>query len=568
MTPVRFHRDQSKIASEFAGPDPQMQTLLEGWQKTGRSLVTEHHAELTALIAKTELEFQKRHYSAASSMAQLAANHAVLWHPGQFASAALDEVLIRLGSTALPTAGSGSNRRCGRLHVLHIATQMGGIGGHVRMLWRWISEDSENHHSVAMTRQTRPLPGPLLRAVRQSGGTVHYANRQVGGLLSWARALQSAFAGKDLIVLHVHNQDIIPFLALAGMRERPPVVLLNHADHVLWVGAGMVEAVVSTRRSGADLCVARRGIPADRNFVLPLCLERAPRRLTRSEAKYRIGLPKDSVMILTIARAVKFRPIDGLGFADAFVPLLKCDRRRHLVVIGPLGTVDWSAAEAQVPGQIIVMAERADTATFYEAADIYVDSFPFPSITSLLEAGLREVPLITRYPYGLGCEIMGADSVGIDDVLVRTRRLSEFRETLHALLADSGGRHDLGRRTRASIEATNLGPAWRQHLRALYDDVLCLPCRSAKVMNADGPQFQNVDLFSPYVFGTVLSAPSPVRRLAHSREIGFKTMPPLQRLSVWSGMTFRSGFAYRRHMSAWSYLVPEWLSARLRVRPS
>ena len=41
------------------------------------------------------------------------------------------------------------------------------------------------------------------------------------------------------------------------------------------------------------------------------------------------------------------------------------------------------------------------------------NSFPIPSNTSLLEAGLYGLPLVTYYPFGDGCEVMGADSLRI-----------------------------------------------------------------------------------------------------------------------------------------------------------
>ncbi len=377
------------------------------------------------------------------------------------------------------------------------------------MLWRWIESDAGNRHSVALTRQTTPLPESLISAVQVSGGSVLFANRRIGGMLSWARALQPAFAGADLIVLHTHNQDIIPLLALAGMADRPPALLLNHADHIFWVGAGLVDAVVSTRRSGHALCAARRGIPAERNFLLPLCLQDVPRSASRADAKQSIGLPEDSVVLLTIARAVKFRSLGGCSFADALVPVLRGDPRRHLVVVGPRGTVDWSAAETEVPSQITVLAERADTQAFYDAADIYVDSFPFPSITSLLEAGLHGIPIVTRYPYRPGSEVMGADSVGMDDVLIRETTAKGFQATLLSLATDGRRRTELGEHTRASIEARNTGRGWRQDLAALYAAVLKLPRRSPPEPLDGPPQFEELDTLSPFVFGMNLERPSP-----------------------------------------------------------
>ncbi|MFC3167235.1 hypothetical protein [Paracoccus fontiphilus] len=550
------------------GPDPELRPLLDAWRRDGRDLIRAQRAEFDALLAAIEPEMQRRRHARAASLAQVAANHAVVWHPGIFASGALDDLLGRLGAAALPMPFKRGERRAGPLEILHVVTQVSAIGGHVRMLWHWIGEDGGNRHSLAMTRQTAPLPGPLVKAVQAAGGTVSHVNRTPGGLLPWARNLQALLAKADLVVLHVHNQDIIPFLALGGMAERPPVLLVNHADHVFWLGAGLVDCVLSTRQSGHRLCADRRGFPPERNLVLPLCLEPPPPAVPRAQAKRHLGLPEDSVVILTLARSVKYRSLGGQSFADALVPVLKGDRRRHLVAVGPKGSVDWSAAMAQVPGQITVLPETTETEQFFAAADVFVDSFPFSSITSMLEAGLHGLPVVTRYPFGPGCEIMGGDSVGLDDNLVWTNSLRDFRGAVLRLVSDPDYRLRLGRRTRAHIEATNMGPDWRRNLAAVYDAAFRLPPRRSGPPGAERPQMTDLDLFMPFVFGTVLARPGEAARLALARELGLKTMPNLQRLALCAAMALRGELRFRKGWSAWRNLVPEWLTVRLRISSS
>ena len=87
---------------------------------------------------------------------------------------------------------------------------------------------------------------------------MHQINRSMGGLLGWGRALQSVIDASDLVVLHVHNNDVVPFLALAGMgRRRPPVVFVDHADHLFWLGARFADLIVNTRLSGHRLAARR-----------------------------------------------------------------------------------------------------------------------------------------------------------------------------------------------------------------------------------------------------------------------------------------------------------------------
>lgn len=545
-----------------AEADTAMAALLEAWRRDGRRLIEDQWVEFSELARQVERLVDLNLYVDAAAAAQVAANYAVFWHTGVFSSPTLDRALFVLGRAALSATGLPERPRGSRLRVLHVATQVGAIGGHARMLWRWIAQDAGNIHTVALTRQTGPVPDALFDSVAETGGCIHQVNRRVGGLLRWAKELQALMQEQDLVVLHVHNQDVIPFIAMAGLQHRPRVLLLNHADHVFWLGAGLVDLVVNTRQSGRGLCSARRGISAERNLLMPLCLEPIKRGLDRAAAKRRLGLPEDSIVLLTVARAVKFRTIGGLSYADAFVPLLRRNPRLRLVAVGPGDVEDWSAARKEAPGQIIAYGERPDTGAFFEAADVYVDSFPFISNTSMLEAGLHEAPVITRYPFGPGCEVMGADSVGIDTDLIRATGLRDFHDKLNALIDDMALRKEIGRRTKANLEAINTGDGWSAALATVYERAFAIPQRTLEDVADKAPRFDDVDLFSPFVFGTPLAEPSAAARQAPAMELALKTMPTAQRVRIWLRMTRNREFVFRPKREAWRYLVPEWVTVR------
>ena len=110
--------------------------------------------------------------------------------------------------------------------------------------------------------------------------------------------------------MHVHNQDILPFIALADLEDRAPVLLLDHADHMFWLGAQTVDLVISTRNSGRELAIKRRYIAEDRALLLPLCLEDVAPRRTLSAVRQQLGLAKEDVLLLSAARAVKYRDLE------------------------------------------------------------------------------------------------------------------------------------------------------------------------------------------------------------------------------------------------------------------
>ncbi|SHJ27641.1 hypothetical protein [Wenxinia saemankumensis] len=540
------------------------------WRHEGRSLVATHAEEFRALLGPLDDLIRRRRFAEAATAAQLAANYAVLCHPGLFASPDLEERLRRIGAAALPRvsragAGAGAGAGPSRERVLHVATEVGQIGGHVRNMWRWIGEDDGRVHSIALTRQHGPVPAPLEAAVRRSGGRLHRLNRRVGGLLSWAGGLRRLMASAERVVLHTYNNDVIPFLALGGMDPSPPVMLVNHADHLFWLGATFADAVVNTRRSGRRLSAERRGIAAGRNLLIPLCLEREERRQTREAARRDIGLPEDAIVILTIARSIKFRSLAGIAFPDPLLPLLRDDPRLHLVAVGADGQTDWGAAHDAAPGRVHQLAETPLIAPYLDAADIYLDTFPFVSITSLFEAGLRGLPLVTRAGIGRASPIMGADSPGLDGMLLRVEDVDELRATIRSLAADAHRRRDLGGRTLARILSTNLGPAWRAELDRLYGTVDRLPPLRSGAPGADeAPRFDDIDVLTPFVYGDPARRATPDARLTTAMAFALKVAPLPVKLRYLAWIVAGRRLSYMP-MATWRQFVPEWLACWVRM---
>lgn len=548
-----------------ADPDSES-AILKEWRVTGCARIAHHWAELEGLVGPIGPLIARKRYAQAALAAQIAANHAVSWHAGVFAHPELERLLRRLGEAALPfTAPAGEPPDLSRgMAVLHVATELGAIGGHMRMIARWVQHDSGNIHSLALTRQNAPIPDKARDAITATRGRVHQLNLARGGLLDWARALQALMAKADLVVLHAHNMDTIPMLALAGMKNRPRTVLLNHADHSFWLGVDFVDQVIHTRRSGLRLSSERRGVAAERSLLLPLCLEPQTRLGSRQEAKRQLGLPPDCVLLLTVARALKFRPIGGVSFADRLVPVLEANPNTRLIAVGPGGELDWCAAQAKVPGRIQAVRQTPDTDIYLEAADIYVDSFPFASITSLFEAGLIGLPLVTRNPFGEGCEVMGADSPGLDPVILRARDIEDFHGILTRLIRDGRLRDEIGERTKAQIAAVNTGEGWKRELAKMYRQVLSAPRLEHDPPLDAGPCFDNLDRLLPLVFGPTGDEATAESRIAGNIETTVKAAPVFCRLRV------LASYALRRQLNlfatpAWRLLIPEWLAARIRI---
>jgi hypothetical protein len=404
----------------------------------------------------------------------IAAFHAVARHSGLWASPRLEALLSRIADRRLRNA-PGRQAPGAIRHVMHVATQVPALGGLARMMERWIRADSKRTHSVAITRQDiMPLPESLRDAVNYRGGTVQILDHRCGGLFERAQRLRDAAQAADLVVLHIHPFDIVPQLAFATP-SRPPVVFLDHADHGFWLGTHITDVMASMREAGRRLMIERRGIPPGRIALLPTILDEGHRRVSRQEAKRQIGVPEDCILLASVARKRKYVTLGGTSFADLHLQTLLEHRKAVLLVVGPGAREDWSEAMQRCEGRIISLPEHADPRIFFEAADIYVDSFPFVSITSTLEAAILGTPAVSLFPFGRDSAVLGCNMPGLDRLLITCSSRRAYHEALSQLITDESHRYELGAALQRQIAASHIQDAWLDKLEALYRQALTAP---------------------------------------------------------------------------------------------
>ncbi|AVH62364.1 glycosyltransferase [Nostoc sp. 'Peltigera membranacea cyanobiont' N6] len=513
-------------------------------------LLEQNFEVFRSLVGQTRDFLQRRDYNTAAVYAQIAALYANGKHCGLFSSPELEHILLTIGQKAIRNKrdiNKSTSSPATPKKVLHVATSVMSIGGHSRMLWRWIQQDTERSHSLVLTQQgLNKVPQILRDAVNNSHGKIYILNERIGSVLSWAKQLREIAATADLVVLHIHNYDVIPIIAFANKEQSPPIIFLDHADHLFWLGTGVSDVVVNLRMSGMNLAQKRRGIASERNVLLPIILEPTHRMLSHTAAKQQLGLNESSIVLLSIARAVKYKTIDGITYIDAHIPLLKQYENAILIVVGPGNREDWSDAIQRTQGRIKVYEEREDTAVFYQAADIYVDSFPFVSNTSLLEAGSYGLPLVTRHPYSDASEILGADMPGLTGNLIRVADIDEYTTVLSHLVEDKEFRLSLGEETRKKIAVTHWGDNWQRQLNDVYVHAMTLPSLTVNSVPKDQIFLGEPDVFLPHIYGWNIDFDWLI-------QFNLQLMPLNQRLRHWLKFVKKHGVRNRL-----SLLLPEW----------
>lgn len=519
-------------------------------------IVRRHFDEFRALVVEARALADRGRFNAAAITACAAAYAAQYRHPGLFASRELEQVLLDIGRRTMPArrghsaaAGPGAARR-----VLHVSTNVAAVGGIPGLIRRWIRQDSGRAHSLALTTQAPDaVPQALADAVAATGGRTHILNGRRGGLIARARRLGDVALTADLIVLHSWEQDVVPTLAFARAGEFPPIVYVNHGDHWFWLGSAILDVLANLRESGMRLSLERRHVTPAQNMLLPTIMEPVTREMSREEAKRRIGVPAGCTLLLSIARPPKFRTVDGVTFADAHVPALTRHPDAELLVVGAGAREEWSAAISRTGGRIRSLDPTTDTAVYYQAADIYVDSYPFGSNTSLLQAASYGVPVVTRHSYSQRCAILGSDMPGLDRRLIRVSGVDEYTQVLSSLIRDENARKVLGEATRGQVESMHWGADWQCSLEAVYARALTRPRRTADSAR-DVPCFEEPDIYLPRIHGGNYRPEWPVY-------FHLSAMSLADRVRQWLRLGAAQGFRL-----PYSYLLPDWLYCRYATR--
>jgi hypothetical protein len=423
---------------------------------------------LEQLTRLAERLADRRRHAAAAACAQIAAHHAFTNHSGVFASPRLERVLRIVGTATIrraPRADSGHPPR----RVLHVLTYARPTGGDTRFVWRWIQADPGRRHSVVVTKQgDRDVPLPLKLAVEGCNGRLHLLPTPLGALIENAQRLADIAREADVVALHLFPDDVVPALAFADAAASPTVVFVHHSDHTFWIGSSVTDLVAQLRDPDASFLRTRRGLDLERLATLPIPLEPPVRSAAQDEAKRRLGYATDDVLLLTIASPFKYQPIAGPSYLEVMVRVVGAHRNVHLLAVGPDDAGEWRDASKATGGRIVPLGGRFDTAQYYEAADVYVDSFPFSSITSLVEAGAYGVPSVSFCPHHAEARLLCAGAPGLVPKLLRECRIDEYESTLSRLIENAAARTELGEATRSAVLASHSGVGWKAALEEVY----------------------------------------------------------------------------------------------------
>ena len=417
------------------------------------------------------------------ALIEKSAQIAWLCHAGTFVLPQAERVLHEHTALADPIAQSGAWMKAVEGRTLHVLTEAYAIGGHTPLVKRWIELLDDEPHAVVLVRQGQPFEPAW---VVPPGRHVPVIDLHQARLSRRARVahLQALFRVARRVILHIHPDDACS-VAAAHRSPHAEIHFLNHADHVAWLGAGLPVVLLNLRHRGARLAVDRRGIAASACGVVPVPITR-PAVVDRHAARQSFGIRDQECLVLTVASAYKFNPV---GSRSLFEPLDRLLRRRDVKLMA-VGVDDrhpvFGPLAERHPGQVLCMGTVPAPTRHRAAADIYLDSYPFCSITSMLESAALGTPVVAYQPDPEELEILYSECPWLPADRHPARDVGHLIESLDALIDDRSLRQEYAMRTIDGMEQHS-PRAWRAAMqRHLARDFAKTPWRTPDRPFRDG----------------------------------------------------------------------------------
>jgi len=328
-------------------------------------------------------------------LAQVALQYNARYSTGYYSSPEIEKVYTDIAETVnTPLSGEYEKGTC-----LIVTTRTYNMGGHTRVIERWIEADTSHKYSLLLTNHNDScVPPRLVEAIRGNGGDIISVYGE-GSVCSRGKKLREISLKYESVLLFLLEEDVVPLIAYGTTAFTRPVGLYNHIDHLYWTGVSIADYVADIRPWGYEVSHNNRGI--QNSMIVPVPVETQDRveYLEKTELRIRLGLPKEAYIIVTCGREVKYKTSAQGSFLDIVSPILRTMPDVVIVAIGMSfdDFPDWKDVASRYVDRfhLIKRVPHAELKKYYHAADIVLDSFPAGGITALEDAVHCGCPILS-----------------------------------------------------------------------------------------------------------------------------------------------------------------------------
>ena len=232
---------------------------------------------------------------------------------------------------------------------------------------------------------------------------------------------------------------------------------------------------------------------------------------------------------MTAASGYKYASGDEPGLVELVVPVLEGHPEARLIALGPRDAGMWAMGRAATQGRLTAIGYRDDVTPYLGAADVYLDSTPLTSVSSLLEAGQHGLPLV-RFSASPDSRtsLFEPNYPALESTVLTTGTTEDFRRLVSRLIDDPELRSSIGDRTRRAVVEKHSGPAFGRSLERIHHKAATASRREPRMHVGEVPAGQvDAQLATLHANSHVASAFVPSMR-DHIRLVPFR-----HRAEVW-----------------------------------
>jgi len=420
-----------------------------------------------------------KEYEAAANYAGTLANFAWQNCTGYYANWQLEGILNDIGQHVEEIGYKAkSGNTGGKLNVLHIATELYNSGGHTKLLLNWVKNDISNNSRILVTRQTiKELPE---KNIKSCGLDMSYfiSLEEKANILDKATELRKIANGYDCIILHTHPDDVIAVMALSST-NLPPVAFLNHADHIFWIGASVSDLVLQIRAVNIKIDEVRRKLT--NQFFLPIPVPDDTVETEYVQVRKELSVDENTILLLSTGTEYKFVPTPQYNFFKHVIEVLDKHKNAVLYIAGV--SADSALATEYAHKQIVYLGEINDLYRYETACDIYLEGYPVPSFTALLQAGKKGKPVQLMYDPLPVVAFFDDHTPGF-----KYPTQDKWEAELELMISDTTHREKLKGQQQEYFKTFYMNESWQTRLHEMYK--MLLGTRH-KVYKHNGSQFYN-----------------------------------------------------------------------------
>ncbi|WNI35646.1 hypothetical protein [Chryseobacterium sp. SG20098] len=341
--------------------------------------------------------------------------------------------------------------------TLHLFSEISSIGGHSKLIFSWMENDKNSKHYLLSTWQNFQEVSEIAKSYQYNIDHNLFVYDQKLSIIEKAQKIVDTLKENyfSRIVLHIHPHDVIPSLVFSSQKLKSPVFFLNHAEHTYWLGAPVTDFLLQIRESNILKDSENRNIPVQDQFFLPIPVDESY-SLKKTE--------KNTFNIISIGRASKYEPNQEYNFYEEALKIVKKFEHVVFTIIG---------IELNNPNRKIYTHERLifihptrDINPYIETADLYLEGFPIPSFTSLLEPAMAGVPFVLHYnPAGVYKVFDDNNEKGI----FYSKDLKSWELEVERIITDENYKNLITRQQLTYLQENYSSEGWNRKLAKIKD---------------------------------------------------------------------------------------------------